>query len=580
VNTRVWAPQATTVELVIDGRRYPMAAAANGDFVIDVAEIPTGREYGFSIDGAPAVPDPRSRYQPRGVHGLSAPADAAFEWSDMGFKPTPLQSAVIYELHVGTFAADSTFDGVAERLGHLKQLGITHIELMPIAQFPGEHGWGYDGVDLFAPHSRYGGPIAFKRLVNACHTVGLTVVLDVVYNHFGPDGNYLTKFGPYLTPSSSTPWGAAVNFDGPGSDGVRRFVIENALYWFEEFHVDGLRLDAVHAIQDSSSKHILSELSEETLKLSLRLEKPLVLIAESDLNDPRLVHARSVGGYGLDAMWNDDFHHALHVVLTGERVGVYADFGGLSDLARSLERGFVYDGKYSEFRKRNVGYPIADTSLRRLVGFMQNHDQIGNRATGERIATLVSHRRARLGVLLLLLGPFIPLVFQGEEWAASQPFLYFVDHEDPELARAVSEGRRNDCAVHGSSPEIVPDPGARATFEASCLNFDEARSGEHAAMLDFYQSLIRVRREHPEWTSPVLRVSCDEARQTLMLMRNTSVVVINFGDQPVRFATPLTDWNGDPQVALSTEGVILDVEGLLLPAESGALCVQAPSVHG
>jgi maltooligosyltrehalose trehalohydrolase len=509
------------------------------------------------------------------VHGASTYVDAPFEWTDSGFKPTPLQSAVIYELHVGTFAADSTFDGVIERLGYLKRLGITHVEIMPIAQFPGEHGWGYDGVDLYAPHSRYGGPVAFKRLVNACHTLGLSVVLDVVYNHFGPDGNYLTQFGPYLTLSNATPWGAAVNFDGQNCEGVRRFVIDNALYWFDEYHLDGLRLDAVHAIQDRSSRHILADIAEETLKLSLRLEKPLALTAESDLNDPRLVHSRSVGGYGLDAMWNDDFHHALHVVLTGERGGIYADFHGLAELARTLEKGFVYDGKYSEFRKRPVGSPMGDTSLRRLIGFMQNHDQVGNRANGERISMLISHRRARLGALLVLLGPFIPLVFQGEEFASTRPFLYFVDHENGELARAVSEGRRKEFAVHGCAPENVPDPSERRTFEASRLDFEETLVGEHAAMLEFYTSLIRIRSEHPDWTSPVLKVNCDEVNQTLVIVRDTSVLAINFGDNPVRFLTNFGDWNGSPQIGFSTEGVSLDSEGLLLPGESGVLCVPA-----
>lgn len=580
MSTRVWAPKAKSVALVADGRRHEMSPTLDGEFVLGEPALRSGTEYGFSLDGTPPLPDPRSRYQPHGVHGLSLHLDSAFEWTDTGFRPTPLQSAVIYETHVGTFAADGTFDGVIDRLGHLKRLGITHLEIMPIAQFPGNHGWGYDGVDLYAPHAHYGGPIAFKRLVNACHTVGVAVLLDVVYNHFGPDGNYLPKFGPYLTSSHSTPWGAAVNFDAEGSAEVRRFVIENALYWLEEYHLDGLRLDAVHAILDSSPKHVLSELSEETLKLSLRLEKPLVLIAESDLNDPRLVHSRSVGGYGLDAMWNDDFHHALHVTLTGERGGVYADFTGLGDLARTLERGFVYEGKYSQFRQREVGHPMGDTSLRRLIGFMQNHDQVGNRASGERMTMLVSHRRAKLGTLLCLLGPFIPLIFQGEEWACSQPFLYFVDHEDIELARAVSNGRRKEFAVQGCSPENVPDPSARETFEASRLDFNEVLRGEHAEMLEFYAALIRIRSEHPDWISPVLKLEADESRQTLTLVRETSLLVINFGRNAVRFVTDMADWNGSPQIAISTGGVSLDSDGLVLEAESGALCVPSPLVNG
>jgi maltooligosyltrehalose trehalohydrolase len=324
----------------------------------------------------------------------------------------------------------------------------------------------------------------------------------------------------------------------------------------------------------------LSELSEEALKLSLRLEKPLVLVAESDLNDPRLVHSRSVGGYGLDAMWSDDFHHALHVVLTGEKSGIYSDYHGLGDLARVLERGFVYDGRYSEYRKRDVGYAMGDTSLRRLIGFLQNHDQVGNRAHGERVTAIVSPERARLGAMLVLLGPFIPLVFQGEEWASARPFLYFVDHENPELARAVSEGRRNEFAVHGSSPENVPDPGAKETFIASCLDFDEALVGEHAAMLEFYSSLIRLRCEHPEWTSPVLRVGHDEALQMLVVVRAASVLVINFGQRDVTFTIDMVEWKDTPQIALATERVTLDARGLTLPPESGVLCVEMPAANG
>ena len=383
----------------------------------------------------------------------------------------------IYELHVGTFSPEGTFDGAAARLDHLVDLGVDVVELLPVAQFPGRHGWGYDGVDLYAPHDPYGGPDGLKRLVDACHARGLAVVIDVVYNHLGPAGNYLAEFGPYFTDRYTTPWGTAVNLDGPDSDPVRDFVVGNALMWVRDYHADGLRLDAIHAIVDTSAVHILEELRAQVEALAAELGRQVFLIAESDLNDPKIVHRPELGGYGIDAQWSDDFHHALHAVLTGERTGYYADFGSLDHLAKSLRQAYVYDGGYSPHRRRRHGRSPAGLPPTRFLGYLQNHDQVGNRATGERSSMLLSTGLLKVAAAIVLLGPFVPMLFQGEEWAASTPFLYFTDHDDPELGEAVSEGRRREFAAFGWSPEQVPDPQAPETFEASVLRWDERAAG-------------------------------------------------------------------------------------------------------
>ena len=568
----VWAPSAKTVDLITGGRSYPLTRLADGHFTATNISLKPGADYGFSVDGGATLPDPHSRFQPHGVHGPSRWVTANFEWTDSGFNPTPLHLAVIYELHVGTFASDGTFEGVIGRLDYLVDLGITHVEIMPIAQFSGTWGWGYDGVQIYAPHAPYGGPLGLKRLVDACHARGLSVLLDVVYNHFGPDGNYLPQFGPYLSFASDTPWGAAVNFDQEHSHEVRRFLIDNALMWLEEYHCDGLRLDAVHAIRDTSPRHFLAELSDEVSNLSARLAKPLVLIAESDLNDPRLLLPRGVGGFGLDALWNDDFHHALHVTLTGERDGIYSDFRGLRDLAHALERGFVYEGQFSQFRNRHHGQPYGNLSLRRLIGYVQNHDQIGNRALGERVSMLISARRARLGAMLVLLGPFIPFIFQGEEWASKTPFLYFANHENEDLAQAVCTGRRAEFLVQGYTPEQVPDPSAYDTFRRSRIDFDEAMRGEHVTTLEFYRDLIRLRKERPELMSPPLRVSYDEDASTLVLERESSILVVNFG-RKVANCVIRRDWRR-PQLVIGSEGASLMGNQMTLEGESGALCLN------
>ncbi len=570
----VWAPNAERVELVTAERRIELKRAAHARF--EGPALPAGSEYRFSLDGRAPLPDPRSRWQPHGVHGPSRVLERHFDFSDAEFRAPPLASGVIYELHVGTFAEDGTFDGVIPRLPYLRELGVTHVELMPISEFPGRRGWGYDGVYPFAAHSGYGGPLALKRLVNACHAHGLAVLLDVVYNHFGPDGNYLSHFGPYLTDTFHTPWGAAVNLDGPHSDFVRRFLIDSALQWLEEFHCDGLRLDAVHAFYDRSARHFLQQLAEETEDLAHRLRKPLCLIAESDLNDPRIVRPRESGGYGLDAQWSDDFHHALHVTLTGEQSGIHGDFSGLKDLGRAIECGFVYDGRYSRFRQRAHGAPLGDVSPRRLVVCLQNHDQVGNRALGERIGHLVSPRRALLGAAAVLLGPAIPMLFQGEEWNARAPFQYFTDHQNPELGNAVSAGRRREFAAFGWPAESVPDPQAPETFALSRLDFSEQERDEHRAVLETYRALIRLRRERPELAPAEVWVHTDERSSVLLLDRENSRVAINFGNERVRL--PFAS-RRDPfavELVHASSGVAIEDNELMLPAESFAVLVRAP----
>jgi len=436
-------------------------------------------EYGFVIDGRGPFPDPRSPWQPDSVHGASRPVDhSAFRWTDARFQARPLASAVIYELHVGTFTPEGTFDSAIERIPHLVELGVTHIELMPVAAFPGNWGWGYDGVALYAPHHSYGGPEGLKRLVDALHGAGLAAILDVVYNHLGPSGNYLGLSGPYFTDSVRTPWGDAVNLSGPGSDEVRRFFLDNAAMWLRDYHFDGLRLDAVHALVDTSATHLLEELAVEVEDLERQLGRHLVLIAESELNDPRIVRSRDLGGYGLSAQWSDDLHHALHSVITGERDGYYADFGCMSHLAKALRQGFVYDGCYSVFRGRPHGRTPEGIPQSRLLGYLQTHDQVWNRATGERISMLAPIERVKAGAALVMTSPFVPMIFQGEEWAASTPFLYFTTHTEPELSRAVSEGRRREFAHFGWDPRSVPDPQDPDTFLRSKLDWNELGQGD------------------------------------------------------------------------------------------------------
>jgi len=538
---RVWAPTAHTVEVALgdarDGavERVPMRAGARGWWEADVPQVGPGMDYRFALNGGEPAPDPRSPWQPDGVFGPSRVVDhAAFAWSDAGYQSPPLAAAILYEVHIGTFTPEGTYTAAIGRLDHLVRLGVTHVELMPAHQFPGSRGWGYDGVDLFAPQASYGGPEGLKTLVDACHRRGLGVVMDVVYNHLGPSGNYLGQFGPYFTERYTTPWGAAVNLDGPGSDEVRRFLLDNALMWLRDYHCDGLRLDAVHALLDSSATHILEQVSREVEGLAAATGRHLFVIAESALNDPQLVRSREAGGYGLDAQWSDDFHHALHTVLTGERDGYYVDFGRLTDLADALEHAFVYDGRYSPFLDRVHGRPIGNVPGYRFLGYAQNHDQIGNRARGERSSALLSTDQLKIAAALVLTAPFTPMLFQGEEWGATTPFQYFTDHQDPELARAVSRGRREEFIAFGWDPDDVPDPQDPATFERSTLNWDEARREPHASLLSWYRQLIRLRKSTPSLVDGRLdrvHVDVDEEARWLVLERGSIAVACNFADE-------------------------------------------------
>ncbi|MFU8819604.1 MAG: malto-oligosyltrehalose trehalohydrolase, partial [Desulfurivibrio sp.] len=523
------------------GRRQAMIAEAGGWW--QAAESPGhGEDYALLLDGQGPFPDPRSPWQPDGIDGPSRRLDHdRFAWRDQGWQAPPLAAAVIYELHVGTFTPQGTFRAVIERLDHLLELGITHIELMPVAEFSGARGWGYDGVDLYAPHHAYGSPEDLKTLVDACHGRGLAVLLDVVYNHLGPVGNYLGRFGPYFTDRYRTPWGEAVNFDGPESEPVRRFFIDNALMWLRDYHCDGLRLDAVHAIFDSSAHHFLEQLTAEVKELEAALGRHLVVIAESDLNDPRLVRPSAAGGHGLDAMWNEDFHHALHSALTGESQGYYADFGGLAPLAKVLGRGQVYDGCFSAYRRRRHGRPAADLSGHRQVACLQNHDQVGNRAQGERISQLLNREQLKLGAALLLTAPFVPLLFQGEEWGAATPFIYFTAHDDPELATAVRRGRQQEFAAFGWQPEEIPDPQDPKTFEASRLDWSEPVGEQQAELLAWYRQLIRLRRTTPALNDGRLdrvRVDFSQEQQWLCLQRGPLTLLCNFAAQPRRLPLP------------------------------------------
>ncbi|MBA3268568.1 MAG: malto-oligosyltrehalose trehalohydrolase [Acidimicrobiia bacterium] len=585
----VWAPRAGEVAVVLGDRRLAMDGPDTDGWFR--AEAPEGADvdvdYSFSLDGGPPLPDPRSQWQPLGVHGPSRRVDhEAFTWTDDGWSVIPLAEAVVYELHVGTFSPEGTFDGAVAHLDHLVDLGITAVEVMPVAEFPGGRGWGYDGVDLWAPHSAYGGPDGFKRLVDACHAAGLAVVLDVVYNHLGPDGNYLPQFGPYFTDRYSTPWGEAVNFDGPDSDPVRAFVVDNACMWVRDYHVDGLRLDAVHAIVDTSATPIVEEVAVAVHRLATRLRRPAWVIAESDLNDPRVVREPDIGGWGCDAQWSDDFHHALHAVLAGERSGYYRDFGSLAQLGKALRQAYVYDGCRSEHRRRRHGRPPTGVPLSRFFGFLQNHDQVGNRAGGERSTALMGPGRLKIAAALVLCSPFVPMLFQGEEWGASTPFQYFTDHGDEELGRAVSEGRRREFSAFGWDPADVPDPQDEQTFLRSKLDWDEPGRSPHAELLAWHRDLIRLRHDVPALAGGVEGVSgvdvrWDEDARWLVVERGPVSGVCNLGE--AEQAVPLGEGQGPSGPLSGRQGPSGPLSGRQGPgaldsAAAGLLTDDGPAV--
>ena len=494
---RVWAPRAQQVTVEVAGRAAePLSPLPHGWWHVRLPAV--DREtYGFRLDGGDLLPDPASRRQPDGVHGPSALLDlAALPWSveEARWRAAPLAGAVIYELHIGTFTPEGTFDAAIAYLDDVAALGVTHVEVMPVNAFNGTHGWGYDGVLWYAVHEPYGGPHGFARFVDACHRRGLGVILDVVYNHFGPSGNVLPQYGPYLTDRYATPWGDALNLDGPGADQVRGFIVGNAVGWLDDFHLDGLRLDAVHALIDTSTTHILAELADAVADLATRVQRPLELIAESDRQDPQTLRSREAGGLGLDGQWCDDLHHGLHVAVTGERTGYYTDYRGLHDVARSFERGFVYDGRYSPGRQRTVGAPLGSLSSHRLVTCLQNHDQVGNRPTGDRLTTIVDAERLRAAILLLLAAPSTPMLFMGEEHGETNPFCYVASHPEPELAQAVREGRREEFADFPGFAGHVPDPLDPATRDASVVDHGKAREAAGRERRALWADLLALRR--------------------------------------------------------------------------------------
>jgi maltooligosyltrehalose trehalohydrolase len=501
-------------------------------------EADEGTPYRFRFPDGREFADPASRFQPEGVQGPSVVVDTAkFQWTDQGFAEFSPSQAVIYELHTGTFTEEGTFESAISRLESLADLGVTAIELMPVAQYPGTRNWGYDGVFSFAVQNSYGGPRGLQKFVNAAHGIRLSVILDVVYNHLGPEGNFAGEFGPYFTDRYRTPWGRAMNFDGPGSDPVRAFFIQNALYWLEEFHIDALRLDAVHGIFDFSAHHFLAELKESVEGLAQRSGRKLFVIAESDLNDARFLCAPDRGGYGLDAQWSDDFHHALHTSLTHESKGYYKDFGSLEDLCTVLRDGWLYSGQFSLFRKRRHGNSAAGIAQSRFVVFSQNHDQVGNRAQGERLTQLVDFESLKLAAGVTLLSPFVPLLFMGEEYGETHPFLYFTNHSSPELNEGVRKGRGEEFAAFGWGDDF-PDPGDEGTFKRCVLNWAAQETEPHRTLRRFYKTLMGIRKRFEIGEiKPQLR--CDESHQILVLEyrcpRSQLAVVFHFGDSPANF---------------------------------------------
>ncbi|MDQ1751807.1 MAG: maltooligosyltrehalose trehalohydrolase [Pseudonocardiales bacterium] len=571
----VWAPDASRVRLWLnpDGPdlTLEMAADRDGWWRIDAPGAQPGVDYGFLLDDEDTVlPDPRSRRQPAGVHGPSRFYADDFSWSDSSWAGRELRGAVLYELHIGTFTPDGTLDTAVDRLDHLVDLGITHVELLPVNDFNGVWNWGYDGVLWYAVHEAYGGPDALKRFVDACHNRGLAVTLDVVYNHLGPSGNYLPRYGPYLKRGRST-WGDLVNLDGESSRPVREYILDNALMWLTEFHVDALRLDAVHALQDSSPEHLLAELSGRVEALSARSGRPLTLIAESDLNDPIMFTPREEGGYGLGGQWDDDVHHCLHALLSGERQGYYEDFGSLAVLAKVFTRGFFHDGTYSTFRRRNHGKPVdrENTPGYRFVACLQNHDQVGNRAAGDRLPEIASTGLLRVGAVLLLTSPFTPMLWMGEEWAASTRWPFFTSHPEPALAEATGRGRVEEFAEHGWDISQMIDPQDPKAFTAAHLAWEELAEPEHASMLSLYRDLLRLRKDEPELSDPRLDavlVDFDEDARWLVIHRGALRVIANLADQPQVVPVAAS------QLLFSTvDGAELGPDQLLLPAQSAGI---------
>ena len=532
----VWAPRPEQVRLDVDGTLHPMTRTQDGWWRAVVDAAPDAR-YGFVLDDDPTViPDPRSARQPEGVHERSqlwSPSQDA--WTDAGWQGRSIEGGVIYELHIGTFTPGGTFDSAIDKLHYLVDLGVDFVEVMPVNAFSGTHGWGYDGVLWYAVHEAYGGPDGLVRFVDACHNRGLGVLIDAVFNHLGPSGNYLPKFGPYMS-SGSNPWGESINISDAGSDEVRRYIIDCALRWMRDFHADGLRLDAVHALVDTTAVHILEELSAETDSLAHEVGRPLSLVAESDMNDPRLITPRDQGGLGMTAQWDDDIHHAIHSAVSGERQGYYGDFGTLATLAETLRHGYFHAGTYSSFRGRRHGRPLDTATIpaTRLLAYTLTHDQVGNRAIGDRPSQNLTVGQQAIKAALALGSPYTAMLFMGEEWASSSPFQFFSSHPEPELARATAEGRKKEFADHGWDADEIPDPQDPETFTRSKLKWDETADGEHAQLLEFYRALIALRRNEPDMADPWLDnlgVDYDEEQRWFVMRRGALAIACNLGTQ-------------------------------------------------
>ncbi len=578
---RVWAPRVAKVDLVIGDEPHPMVAEDGGWWSAELPPLITEQDYdyGFRLDDDDVVlPDPRSRRQPDGVDGLSRTFDpSSYHWDDQSWTGRRLAGSLIYEMHIGTFTEAGTLDSAIDKLDYLSSLGVDMVEVLPVNAFAGVHNWGYDGVLWFAVQESYGGPAAYQRFVDACHHRGIGVIQDVVYNHLGKAGNYLPRYGPYLNDEGpQSTWGESMNLDGADSGEVRRYILDNVLMWLREFHVDGLRLDAVHALVDTHAVHLLEEIAIEVDALSVHLRRPLTLIAESDLNDPKLIMRREAGGYGLDAQWNDDFHHVVHVALTGETDGYYADFGPMSAIAKVLEKAFFHDGTFSSFRGREHGRPV-DTLLTpswRFVGYSQDHDQVGNRATGDRLTAQLSFDDLAIAAVLVLTGPFTPMLFMGEEWAASTPWAFFTSHPDEELGEATRKGRLEEFARMGWDPNLVPDPQAISTFQDSKLDWSERLTGDHARMLKLYQELAALRRSRQELTDPRFsrnHASFDDDQQWLLVERSGLQIVVNMSDET---RTIPLDVPAGSLLLATQSGAELTGENLSLPAHTAV--VMAP----
>jgi maltooligosyltrehalose trehalohydrolase len=573
---RVWAPIRERVELEIVSpapRRVTMTRREDGYHEAILDDTPPGTRYFFVLDGT-RRPDPASRLQPEGVHGPSEVVGSEFPWTDGEWSGIPLEDYVVYELHTGTFSGEGTFDAIIGRLDLLRELGITAVELLPVAQFPGTRNWGYDGTYPGAAQNSYGGPLALKRLVNACHERGLAIVLDVVYNHLGPEGNYTAEFGPYFTDRYKTPWGPALNFDGAYSDHVRWFFIHNALQWIDEFHVDALRVDAVHAIVDHSAEPFLQELTSAVRARAETLGRRVYTIAESDLNDPRVITPKERYGLGFDTQWCDDFHHSLHVVLTGEQDGYYRGFGRVSDFAQVWRRGYLFVGQHSEYRGRRYGLDPKTTDGSKFIVCAQNHDQTGNRLLGERLSTLVSYEQLRLAAAAVILSPFIPMLFMGEEYGEKAPFQYFTSHSDADLIEAVRRGRAEEFDDFDWQGE-PPDPHDEETFARSRLQWERREADEHAALWRLHQELLRLRREIPALRTldlSAVETHADDERRVLLVRRGDTLLGFNFGDAAATVTMPF-----NPAAWRLLAGGEAEVEGnaITLPPFTFALFREA-----